>query len=290
VQVAHPIAILEIDDRLGPKYSQSELLRNPSWPHEARRAVGVEYRCYLIPRPNTFRPRPDAALALITALRHEGWLLGADSPALAQLPFEQSRIYKPAQEHGYFALAIGTRDSFTAPLSELFDNYADRDLMVVWPVESLGTSGLRYPLEPLPFDDPADAAHCYYEVQFHFGRDFIYHTSEVIDPFDPSPRCPCGHTLECEPESVEDPFYSSRLAARCPQCCVAFDPTQLVATGRDGWTGTTMRVQGGTTYRFAVVIDCGKHFGGRQHRLHPGLKSLVERILAVETYEVADFY
>jgi hypothetical protein len=156
-------------------------------------------------------------------------------------------------------------------------------------VESLGASGLRYPLEPLPFDDPTDASDCYYEVQFHFGRDFIYHRSEVIDPFDPSPTCPCGHTLECEPESEEDPFCSARLAARCLRCGAAFDPTQLVATGRDGWTGTAMRIQGGASYRFAVVIDCGKFFGQRQHRFHPRLKSLVERTLDIETYEVADF-
>ena len=252
--------------------------------------MGVEYRCYLIPRPNTFRPRPDAALALVAALRGDGWLLGHERTASAKLPFAQSRLYKPAQGQGYFALTLGSRDSFTSPLPELFSDYANRDLMVVWPVESLGTSGLRYPLEPLPFDDPADAADCYYEVQFHFGRDFIYHMSEVIDPFDPSPTCRCGHTLECEPESEEDPFYSARLSERCPQCGLAFDPTQLVAAGRDGWTGTATRIQGGATYRFAVVIDCGKFFGQRQLCIHPRLKSIVERTLDIETYEVADFY
>ncbi len=252
--------------------------------------MGVEYRCYLIPRPNTFRPRPDAALELVTRLRDDGWLLGPDDPALAQIPFEQSLLYKPAQGHGHYALTVGREDSFTAPLPELFDSYADRDLMVVWPVESLGTSGLRYPLEPLPFDDPTDAANCYYEVQLHFGRDFIYHTSEIIDPFEPPPTCPNGHTVECEPESDEDPFYSARLAARCPQCGAAFDPTQLSAAGRNGWTGDAMHKQGGATYRFAVVIDCGKLFGRRQHRFHPRLKSLVERTLDIETYEVEDFY
>jgi len=251
--------------------------------------VGIEYHCYLIPRPNTFRPRPDAALALVAALRDDGWLLGPEHPALAQLPFAHSRLYAPAQGYGYFARAVGSRDSFIAPLPELFESYACRDVMVVWPVESLGTSGLRYPLEPLPFDDPKDVADCYYEVQFHFGRDFICRMSEVIDPFDPAPACPCGHALVCEPESDIDPFYSTRLAARCPQCRAAFDPTQLAATVRDGWTGAARRVQGGATYRFAVVIDCGKCFGRRQLRFHPRLKAFVERTLDIETYEVADF-
>ncbi len=180
--------------------------------------MGVEYRCYLIPRPNTFRPPPDAALALVAALRDDGWLLSPGHPALAELPFSQSSLYTPAQGHGYFARRVGSRSSFTAPLADLFENFADRDLMVVWPVESLGASGLRYPLEPLPFDDPADADDCYYEVQFHFGHNFIYHTSEIVDPFEPPPTCPCGHAVECEPESAADPFYATRLAARCPQC------------------------------------------------------------------------
>jgi hypothetical protein len=158
--------------------------------------MGVEYRCYLIPRPNTFRPSPDATLALVAALRDEGWILGPDHPALRQLPFKQSRLYKPAQGHGYFARTVGTSlGSFTAPLPDLFNDYAGQDLMVVWPVESLSASGLRYPLEPLPFDDPAEAANCYYEVQFHFSRDFIYRTSEIIDPFKPEPTCRCGDSL-----------------------------------------------------------------------------------------------
>jgi len=252
--------------------------------------MGVEYRCFLIPRPNTFRPRPDVALALVDALRDDGWILGPDHAALAKLPFSQSRLYSPAKGCGYFARRVGAREPFVEPLSDLFDNFAERDLMVVWPVESFGTSGLRYPLKPLPYDDPVNAGGCYYDVQLHFGRDFIYHMSEVIDPFDPLPTCPCGQILECKPESNDDPFYSARLAARCPRCRTAFDPTQLVATGRDGWTGDAMRVHGGATYRFAVVIDCGKFFSRQQHHFHPRLKSLVERTLEVETYEVAEFY
>lgn len=228
--------------------------------------MGVEYRCYLIPRPNSFRPGPGAALALIAALRDDGWVLGPDSPALEQLPFQQSRLYRPAREHGYFACTVGRRDSFTEPLLDLFDNIADRDLIVVWPVESLRSSGLRYPLEPLPFDDPADAADCYYELQFHFGRDFIYHTSEIVDPFVPPPVCPRGHYVEYELESDDpfhDPFFAGRLAACCPHCGSAFDPTHLVATGRDGFTAAALRIQGGATYRFAIVVNCGSFFGER---------------------------
>jgi hypothetical protein len=196
----------------------------------------------------------------------------------------------PAKGHGYFACTVGEEESFTAPLPDLFDNFAGRDLMVVWPVESLLASGLRYPLEPLPFDDPADAADCYYEVQFHFGHDLIYHTSEIIDPFEPQPTCPRGHALKYEPESDEDPFRASRLATMCPRCGSAFDPTHLVAVSHDGWTGAKLGIQGGVTYRFALVIDCGKFFSRKMHRFHHRLKALIERTLGIKTYEVQDFY
>jgi len=252
--------------------------------------MGVEYRHFLIPRPNTFRPTPLAALLLVEALRNDGWLLDPGSPALSQLPFSQSSLYKPAKGHGYFARTVGNPGSFAASLSDLFNNFANRDLMVVWPIESLTISGVRYPLEPLPFDNPADASDCYYEFEVHFGHDFIYHTSEIIWPFDPPPTCPRGHSLQYDPESEEDPFYAYRLAVHCSKCGWPFDPTQLVATGRDGWTGAAHRVKGGTTYRFALVVDCGKFFGNHRYRFHPQLKALIERTLGIATYEVPDFY
>jgi hypothetical protein len=252
--------------------------------------VGVEFRRYLIPRPNSFRPCPDAALRLVGALRDEGWLLGAEDPALARLPFAQSRLYETAEEAGYFALAVGSLAAFTAPLPELFDQYADQDLMVVWPVESLGKSGLRYPLEPLAFLGLREADDCYYELQFRFGRDFIYDAWESIDPFDPPPSCPLGHPLEYEPSSSHDPFFSSRIAANCPSCGAPFDTTQRIAQGRDQFTGAPMQVPGGATYRFAIVVDCGKCFGRREHSFHPRLKALVEATLGTETYEISEIY
>lgn len=246
--------------------------------------MGVEYRRYLIPRPNTFRPASDATLSLVAALRRGGWILGEDSPGLAQMPFEQSSQYAPAKGRGYFACTTGRADSFEAPLPELAQTFADRDLMIVWPVESLGASGLRHPLDG---DFPPDA---YYELQLHFARDFIYHTSELIDPFEPAPTCVRGHPLEIDPESDEDPFYASRLAARCPACGAAFDPSRLVATGRNGWTHAAVKLQGGAAYRFALVVDCGKSFDEGRLHFHADLKSLVEKTLGQSTYEVEDFY
>lgn len=75
--------------------------------------MGVEYRRYLIPRPNTFRPTVETAVALVNALAQNGWILASDSPHLGQLPFKQSRLYAPAKGHGYFARRVGTRLRFS---------------------------------------------------------------------------------------------------------------------------------------------------------------------------------
>ncbi len=63
-----------------------------------------------------------------------------------------------------------------------------------------------------------------------------------------------------------------------------------MASGRDDWGGADIEIQGGATYRFALVVDCGKCFDGRELRLDSELRSLVETTLDVETYEVADLY
>jgi hypothetical protein len=158
--------------------------------------MGVECRCYLIPRNNPFRPSVEAVLALVAALQDTGWLLNSERLCSVNLPFDHNRHYEVARGRGYFALTVGTSQAFDMSLPELLATYADRDLMVVWPVESLGKSGLRYPLEPIPADDRTGAAECYYEIQLHFGRDFIYHSSEVVETFDDPPECSCGSPLE----------------------------------------------------------------------------------------------
>ncbi len=171
--------------------------------------MGVEYRRYLIPRPNTVRPNAQAISALVTALQDAGWLLSPNTASFEEVSFSQSELYHAAREWGYFARTVGQRSSFAAPIPDLMTEFANRDLMLVWPVESLARTGLRYPLEPMPFDAPGDAEDCYYEIQLHFGRDFIYHLSGDIDPFEPEPGCSRGHSLECEADAEEDPFLRS---------------------------------------------------------------------------------
>jgi hypothetical protein len=231
--------------------------------------MGVEYRRLLIPRPNTFRPDASAALSLIAALRDDGWI--------------------PRDTAYSYARSAGTRTTLDGALPKLLAEHAQRDLLLGWSVDLSETDRLRYPLEPAPFADAIAARDFYFELQLHFGHDFVHDLSETIDPFSPPPQCPRGHPVELDSGADDRPFFAVRLAANCRVCGEAFDPTRLLATGRNGWNGDPIHLQGGATYRFALVIDCGKAFGSRPLHFHPALKELAGKTLAHELYEVERF-
>jgi hypothetical protein len=232
--------------------------------------MGIEVQRYLIPRPNTFRPDLDAVLALVEALRAGGWMPLADTCDYARV--------------------AEARGSVPGAPTMLVRNHAESDLLLGWSLGPLSTSTLRLPLDPPPFDDPRTGTDWYYDLQLHLGREFVYLTSETIDPFDPPPRCTRGHALELESEFGDRPFFAPRLATRCATCGETFDPTRLLATGRDGWTGDPVQLQGGATYRFAIMIDCGKYFPGvKRMSFHPEFKALVEDTLANPFYEIENF-
>lgn len=256
--------------------------------------MGVEYRRLLIPKPSTLRPSAELVVSLVEELRRNRWLVAFADGHLSNLTSSAGRFYDLAMSSGYYIRTFGKK-TVAGPespeeLRNFLDVAIDQDLMLTWPVESLGTSGLNYPLIPLPFDSPQDAADCYYELQIHLGRDFIYHVSEDIDPFDDPLVCVCGESLEYDPPSGSDPFFASRIARSCPRCGRAFDPSDLPCSGKDGWTGEALQIPGGATYRFALAVDCGKFFGRRPLTFNPALKRLVETTIASPTYEVGDFY
>lgn len=253
--------------------------------------MGVEYRRYLIPRPNTFRPTPKALEELVEVLRRERWLLSPSAPERASLPFQTMRYYTQARNAGFF---VKRGESYEPGPAENLRAYLaahhDEDLLLSWPVESLAAAGLRYPLTPLPCADDAGEADCYYELQLHLSKDYVYHYSEVVDPFEEHPPvCACGKSLE-HPEYKQNPFGDARLSANCPACGEPFDPTGLPCTARDIWTGEEHTIPGGVTYQFAVVIDCGKCFGETSMAFQAELKQQVESILGISTYEVEDAY
>ena len=249
--------------------------------------MGVEYRRYLLPRPNFFRPTPEALANLVDALRQERWILAPSAPERATLPFATMTYYAHARNTGFYVRQDETYESGPAEnLGAFLAARKNTDLLLAWPVESLAASGLRYPLE----SPPSDGEDVYFEIQLHLSRDYAYHCSEVVDPFDEPPVCACGTNLEYQPDYEQDPFGAARISAECPECGAPFNPTKLPCTVRDPWTGDEQTLPGGLTYRFAVVIDCGKCFGEAGMSFAADLKHLVESTLGVATYEVEDVY
>jgi hypothetical protein len=249
--------------------------------------MGVEYRRYLIPRSNSFLPDTAAIAELVSALRRERWLIDPSSPQLAAMPFRTYKRHAHAKAAGYFCENASGCVAGTADIASHVAGLDRSGLLFGWPVETLAAGSLRYPLIPMPYTG-GDAEHCYYRIELHLCLDYLYHLSEAIEPFEPSPTCRCGAELTYEVDA--EPFFDMRIAHTCPACGTVFDPTSLACVGRDGWTGEAFPLAGGATYRFALVVDCGKSFGNVAMSFHPDLKGLVESVLQRSMYEVADFH
>jgi hypothetical protein len=163
-----------------------------------------------------------------------------------------------------------------------------REFRLSFPVWDLKETPVKYPFVRSTVR-PEDI---YYDFEIHGANDYIYHCSEVVDPFQ-STACVCGADLKYRPERDEAIFYASRLARVCDECGRDFDPTDMDAGWRDGWTGKELPpLKGGTTYRFAVVIYCGKCFPDRDCKvdIRPELMELCENHFGVPFYDVEDFY
>jgi hypothetical protein len=192
----------------------------------------------------------------------------------------------------YVHLGEGEYSPFLCPCSSRdIAAFGERDYRIIWTVDSSNESGLRYPLSPFP--DWGDA---YYELQLHVATDFVYHTSELIEPFD-RVACICGRSLEPVDEFAllpdgPPPFGDSRIPRNCPQCGSPFRPQELVAQVRDGRTGKAVDRLGGATYLFAVVIDCGEGFDRQSWpiRASDEFLSLVTKTLGQPFYQVGDIY
>jgi hypothetical protein len=149
---------------------------------------------------------------------------------------------------------------------------------------------LRYPLDTdSPADDPEET---YYDLQLWLPRDYVYKTSEQIAPFADT-RCACGAELQYDPE-VEGRvlFHTSRMHAVCTQCGKPFDAATRATTVRNAWTNEPSSVPGGATFRFALVVDCGKCWpddAGGFH-VHPELRRLCEAHFRRPFYEIVNVH
>lgn len=158
-----------------------------------------------------------------------------------------------------------------------------KDLQIVWPVTSMHGTGLRYPLTPQP-DNP------YYEFEIRLCENYVYPTSELIDPFREAPECECGESLEFDEDINKDIFSSARIRFACPSCGKEFDPSLLLASVRNGWTGDSIGpIPGGACHRFAIVVDCGKCLPERECgaiSFNSDLVDLCRRALGCEFHQV----
>ena len=218
--------------------------------------MGVEYEHFLIPKPNSFSPTAGKLLELVRELAKRSWIRTPDAPGFDRM--ETNGMPRSAMRTGahYRHGKDDTSKSLPWPLDlDWLNAHLAADLRLMWPVGSLARAGLQYPLTRAP-DMPAEAL--YYDLRMELCPDYVYRTSEIIEPFDAT-TCVCGAELGFDPE--DEIFYQSRIHSACPKCSREIDVCVWAAAIRDGWTGEVeRRLQGGATSRFAVVIDCGKAF------------------------------
>ncbi len=256
--------------------------------------MGVKYQHYLIPEDNTYKPSPDDLSRLVDTLVDGGFVLRTGTDTIER---ETINTFgdppEPAVLTGsYVHLGERKYSPFLCPCSaQDIAAFAEGDFRIVWTVDSINEFRLSYRLSPFP--DWGDA---YYELQLHVASDFVYHTSESIEPFK-RVDCRCGRSLKPVDEFDLWPdgppvFIEPRIPRTCRSCGNPFRPQEFVAEVRDGRTGKAADRPGGATYLFAVVIDCGKGFARQSWpiRASDEFLSLVTKSLGQPFYQVSDIY
>jgi hypothetical protein len=96
----------------------------------------------------------------------------------------------------------------------------------------------------------------------------------------------CGSNLICE--AVNNIFQETLISAVCPQCAACFDPSNLQATYTQSRSGQKSALAGGTTYRFALIVD-NVPLEERDHfTVDPDFIRSAKRVFCREFREVAD--
>jgi hypothetical protein len=211
--------------------------------------MGVDYTYLLIPRDNTYRPDPEAVRRLVEAWRDNGFAVRPGSPQHRSMNFRGSTTSLAAAATG---VSVQTAHGCRSFRDADFPTIGEGELILQWPVTNNLDGDLK---NPLGLTDDEDGT--YFDLELHFSDDFVSQTNELIYPIDAT-CAECDADLEYSPEHEEDIFYSSRVRYACPDCAAPFRPQDHAVIVRDGKTGEETDVDGGATYRFAIVIDCGK--------------------------------
>lgn len=224
--------------------------------------MGITFTHLLLPVPRSHTPSHAELIRLIGRLVEKEFVLPAGSTKLPRMRYDEGSILNQNAaatgcyiQLGRKAVHVTKERSFSCPPSvQDLAAVAERDFKLVWPVISLGASGLHYPLTLMPQNvDPEDVC---YDIEIHWGREYIYRASELIEPFASEQCAACNASLNVPSASA---LFGNQLYRHCPACGAAFRPeerTALVYNPKDNTTGCPML--GGATSRFALAIECGK--------------------------------
>lgn len=233
--------------------------------------MGVEYSRYLVPSPPTFAPSSHVVVKLIESLTLNRWLPMADSPCLQSVrhmtPDDNPKAFHSPGTSFPWTLLPWVKKRPSYPTFVQLPKYANSPsvdvsfvqqqldgggLLLEYSVSNLDRDEIKYPLARLDYD----RAEAYFDFKLWLSPDYVYLTSETLEGFDDL-TCQCGLYLAHErPNDVFSPHEHFPL--QCPQCRAPFVPQSHQFHIRCGFTGDESTVPGGTVFRFAIEMDCGK--------------------------------
>lgn len=257
--------------------------------------MGVEYRHFIVPWARSFCPTSSQLARFVRLLEEENWIAVPGTEKFRKMNELEGR--NPEQEH-FGSRQLPPRlkiqrikfEPLPYPLlEEWFEDRRTEDLKLSISVSKAGAIGLRGPF--LGEDEPWEE--CYHDFDLHLGRTFICQTSDSIEPGHKfNLVCRCGAELAYYDPDM-DIFYAQRIHPDCPECARPFDPHSLEFVIRDGWTNESSTITGGATYRFAVVVDCGKCLPPRDNgpiKVSLDLMALCRLVFETDFYEVGEIY
>jgi hypothetical protein len=227
--------------------------------------MGVEYEHYLVPDDPTYKPDAHQISRLVNALHDGGYAFRSDVHDPVGTTFSGfSSECDTGTEGGCVVERVWNAFAkFPCPGSASdVTALSNRDFRLIWSIDDLAESGLKYPLSKIPDE------HSYWDLELHVPVwDYVYHMSEVIDPFDRPAAGRCGQVLEYVEENGASNnfgypvFADTRIHRFCPICRAPFRPQDYSLRLKSAYAGKDLGTRpGGAVYLFAIVIDCGKCF------------------------------
>jgi hypothetical protein len=255
--------------------------------------MGV-YERWLVARGNVFLPSAATVAKLIERLRAEGFIADPASPDFGKLRFEGKRQERAKASGGYAVktventfdddtaakIAASTEAQPTAVTAEWLADEDREEVRLVWPVDAADPP-VKYPLTHKP--DGAIS----WALELHRAPEYVYPVVPGIGPLATECRCSEDLSFEWDEDEVVAAFErSTGIFAECDECSRTFDPSKSSATLENPFDKSKDTVPGGGAYRFALKVDCGKHYVEEPNlAFAPELVALVEKEFGRSFYE-----